>query len=99
MINGNARSVAGRQLLSRPISLSRSVIGSAGLAVGYTAPNADSALPGVCPDVAILCGLGPADWGRRGGHHDRLVRGRYGEDVSGTFPPGCLLNKLLCSAP
>jgi hypothetical protein len=49
--------------------------------------------------VAILCGLGPADWGLRGGHHDRLVRGRYGEDVSGTFPPGCLLNQPLCSAP
>jgi hypothetical protein len=40
-----------------------------------------------------------AGWRRRDGHHDRLVRGRYGEDVSGTFPPGCLLNKPLCSGP
>jgi hypothetical protein len=42
MINGNAHSLPGGQdLLSRLVSLSWSVIGSGGLAVGYSAQIAD----------------------------------------------------------
>jgi hypothetical protein len=65
MINGNAHSRrGGQELVSRPVSLSRSVIGSAGLAVGYSAQIDAPMLVkgGIWHFLCVISGILEVEW-------------------------------------